>query len=61
MVASTSAELRVDGGLTTYRDSVDNKTVFQDMEQAVRILLRGVGEDISREGLIDTPRVRHGY
>ena len=25
------------------------------IEQAVRLLLEGIGEDITREGLIDTP------
>ena len=25
------------------------------IEQAVRLLLEGIGEDIAREGLIDTP------
>lgn len=28
------------------------------MQQAVRLLLQGVGEDVEREGLVDTPKVR---
>jgi GTP cyclohydrolase IA len=28
----------------------------REMEEAVKVLLRGMGEDISREGLVDTPR-----
>ena len=28
------------------------------IEQAVRLLLEGIGEDITREGLIDTPDSR---
>lgn len=28
----------------------------QEMEDAVRVLLLGMGDDISREGLVDTPR-----
>lgn len=28
------------------------------LQSAVRLLLRGVGEDIDREGLRDTPKVR---
>ena len=27
----------------------------QKVEQAIRLLLEGIGEDITREGLIDTP------
>lgn len=30
---------------------------LERMQDAVQVLLRGVGEDIFREGLIDTPRV----
>jgi len=37
---------------------VGNETCvkWQDMEEAVKVLLCGMGEDISREGLLDTPR-----
>lgn len=28
------------------------------MEQAVRVLIHGLGEDLEREGLRDTPKVR---
>ena len=27
----------------------------EKVEQAVRLLLEGIGEDVNREGLIDTP------
>ena len=27
----------------------------QKVEQAIRLLLEGIGEDITREGLFDTP------
>jgi GTP cyclohydrolase I len=30
---------------------------MQRMEQAVRTLLEGIGEDVGREGLVDTPKV----
>ncbi len=30
------------------------------LEAAVRVLLRGVGEDPEREGLLDTPKVGTG-
>ena len=31
----------------------------QKVEQAIRLLLEGIGEDITREGLIDTPDRMH--
>ena len=33
----------------------------QKVEQAIRLLLEGIGEDITREGLIDTPRQNCTY
>ena len=29
----------------------------EKIEQAVRLLLEGMGEDVNREGLIDTPEI----
>jgi GTP cyclohydrolase I len=33
------------------------KAKLQRMQEAVRVLLAGVGEDVTREGLVDTPKV----
>ncbi len=30
---------------------------MQQMEEAVEVLIRGVGEDLTREGLLNTPKV----
>ena len=46
---SSSADLAVLSG--------DQAAVLGRMEEAVEVLLRGLGEDPTREGLRDTPRV----
>ena len=33
------------------------KAKLQRMQEAVRVLLAGIGEDVAREGLVDTPKV----
>lgn len=35
---------------------VDQRPAQEEVEDAVRVLLRWMGEDINREGLLDTPR-----
>ena len=43
-------------------DDADRRPTQEDAEAAVRTLLRYIGEDITREGLIDTPaRVANAY
>lgn len=43
-------------------DDADRRPSQEDAEAAVRTLLRYIGEDITREGLIDTPaRVANAY
>lgn len=39
---------------------IRDKDKLARMEQAVRVLIQGLGEDLSREGLRDTPKVRRG-
>ena len=38
------------------KTNVNNKMDKEKIEQAVRLFLEGIGEDINREGLIDTPK-----
>lgn len=38
--------------------SESDKCYLTQMQDAVEVLLKGIGEDPSREGLRDTPRVR---
>lgn len=39
--------------------SESDKCYLKKMQNAVTVLLKGIGEDPSREGLRDTPRVRN--
>jgi GTP cyclohydrolase I len=35
----------------------EQAVTLERMQMAVRVLLRELGEDVTREGLVDTPRV----
>lgn len=39
------------------QDNQDDGECVAQMQQAVRLLLECIGEDVSREGLVDTPKV----
>lgn len=39
------------------QDNHDDGERVAQMQQAVRLLLECIGEDVSREGLVDTPKV----
>lgn len=39
------------------QDNQDDGERVAQMQQAVRLLLECIGEDVSREGLVDTPKV----
>ena len=41
----------------TSQDNQDYGERVAQMQQAVRLLLECIGEDVSREGLVDTPKV----
>lgn len=39
-------------------DEAESSALVQQMSSYVRVLIQGVGEDVEREGLVDTPQVR---
>ena len=47
-----------DSGISTNTADVYPEADLERLQSAVRVLLSGVGEDISREGLRDTPKVQ---
>eukprot|EP00955_Chlamydomonas_euryale_P093971 364818-Chlamydomonas_euryale.AAC.30 len=56
MAANVSREMPISGGGTAMYDSLSGR--LARMEAAVRTLIKGLGEDVEREGLVDTPKVR---
>lgn len=46
-----------DSGISTGTADVYPEADLQRLQSAVRVLLSGIGEDINREGLRDTPKV----
>ena len=47
-----------DSGISTNTADVYPEADLERLQSAVRVLLSGVGEDITREGLRDTPKVQ---
>ena len=54
-----SAVSTEDSGASVTTADIYPEADLQRLQSAVRVLLSGVGEDISREGLQDTPKVQH--
>ena len=57
MGKSTSSTVSMDESASDVSTAVGNDIDYQRLQEAVTLLLQGLGEDVSREGLLDTPKV----